>query len=826
MDANRSETPTYVLDRTRPGASRMLVLFCFLWIQASLAAEMTTQEQAVQLARSGELEYSIEQLEILCSEARRKTPEATSLRHDLGVVSSWNRDHERAIALLAETPLSTQPEYVLAAYADSQHHLDQFDGAAETYLTWQKRFPENLKPSIGLFYTLMDADRREDAAEQLVYLQSHFDDSAVQFAEAYLARANGDYLGALHHYSKVLESDPDNSEALRGKALTALDLGAPWQAKAIAEQHPGALTDQEFERVLLDTAAFRLRWSTQTATNPTEQISLAKQADLVHQGLMPGKSLDQLNTGDATERALLYDQILALTARYEMAAAIELFESEPFQHSASPEIPTYVLTAAADAYLYLERPVEALTLYQQVLLRESDNRRAMVGTFYAQNDVGNYGDADRVLRSLLSGEPAWIRPTHNIWLENSRYADTVRMNAISPAYWGDYRTALERIDALLNIAPADASARTARANVLRWQNWPRTALEEADRTLAAEPRNPGAQTVRFHTLMDLYRFDEALAQLNELGSHGSFDPGVRNASERWMLHSRPELISQGGYAKSDGKAIASDEWILDTYLYSSPFRTNFRLFAHDLIRKAEFVEGTGRDHRLGSGAEYRHSRIRLAAELSGGFEDNTDPGLSLNAEGRVTDPWLIGGQLSLNSINVPLRATRVGIRGNELSLTATHIWHERRTASLTGTVIDMDDGNLRQSLTGSYVHSLLTHPRQQVDGRINVYTSRNSGGDRIYFNPEQDRSISVGIDHRWLVYTRYDRALSQTIGVDIGNYWQRNFGGGTTWTLRLEHDWRLSKRLSLSYDASTGVRIYDGDEENVAALSVTLRSLL
>jgi biofilm PGA synthesis protein PgaA len=826
MDAKGCSLSIFALDWRRSANSRASALLCLFLTQFSLAAEVMTQTQAVDLARSGAFPSAIEHLEILYSKAQPGSTEATSLRHDLGVVYSWNGDHERATALLSETPLAEQPEYVLASYADSQHHLDQFDDAAETFRTWQKRFPENLKASIGLFYTLMDADRREDAAKQLVYLQSHFGDPAVHFAEAYLARGNGAYLEALHHYSKVLESDPDNSEALRGKALTALDLGAPWQAKAIAEEHPGVLTDQEFERALLDTAAFQLRWSSQVATTPTEQAFLSRQADIVHEQLIPDDSQDQATKGDPIDRALLFDRIFALTRRYEMAAAIELFERDALQQFSSPEIPTYVLTAVADAYLYLERPFEALELYQEVLRRESDNRRAMVGTFYAQNDVGNYDDADLVLQSLLSGEPAWIRPTDNIWLENPRYADAVRLNAISPAYWGDYRAALERIDELLSIAPADASARTARANVLRWQGWPRAALGEANRTLAAEPQNVGAHTVRFHALMDLYRFDEAQTQLKGLEGYALFDPGVRNASERWTLHSRPELISHGSYAKSDGIAIASDEWVLDTYLYSSPLRTNFRLFAHDLIRKAEFVEGVGRDHRLGAGAEYRRSGIRLMTELSGGFDDNTDPGLSLDGEWRITDRWLTGGRVAINSSSVPLRATRIGIRGNEASLTASRLWHERRAATLTGAVIDMDDGNLRQSLTGGYIHPLLTRPRQQLDGRINVYTSKNNGGDRIYFNPERDRSISLGIDHRWLIYTRYDRSLTQTIGIDIGNYWQRNYGDGTIWTLRLEHDWRLSNRLGLSYGANTGVRIYDGDEENVAALSVTLRSLL
>ena len=77
-----------------------------------------------------------------------------------------------------------------------------------------------------------------------------------------------------------------------------------------------------------------------------------------------------------------------------------------------------------------------------------------------------------------------------------------------------------------------------------------------------------------------------------------------------------------------------------------------------------------------------------------------------------------------------------------------------------------------------------------------------------------------------MIFRRYDRSLVQKIGADLGNYWQEDYGSGLTWTLRVEHDWQLSDRISLSYGVHTGSQVYDGDAESVAALFLSMRTLL
>jgi biofilm PGA synthesis protein PgaA len=182
--------------------------------------------------------------------------------------------------------------------------------------------------------------------------------------------------------------------------------------------------------------------------------------------------------------------------------------------------------------------------------------------------------------------------------------------------------------------------------------------------------------------------------------------------------------------------------------------------------------------------------------------------------------------LGLNSPDVPLRATRIGVRGDELSVGGGYRWHEARRLSGQVTLIDMDDGNQRRSIGLNYRQRLRNGTRHRLYGQLDGFASSNSGGDRIYFNPERDWSLLAGVGHEWVVHQRYDRAFIQRLGVDAGNYWQKDFGSGFIWTLRLEHEWRLSDALSLGYGVSTGVRRYDGDRENMDLVFLSLRTKL
>ena len=109
---------------------------------------------------------------------------------------------------------------------------------------------------------------------------------------------------------------------------------------------------------------------------------------------------------------------------------------------------------------------------------------------------------------------------------------------------------------------------------------------------------------------------------------------------------------------------------------------------------------------------------------------------------------------------------------------------------------------------------------------LGAYASRNSGGDAVYYNPENDYQVGAGLTHEWRILRRYQHSFVQRLSVNGGTYHQKDFGSGPVWTVKLEHDWQVGRRLALSWGASWGGRRYDGEREHVAEVFLTFRGHL
>jgi biofilm PGA synthesis protein PgaA len=120
----------------------------------------------------------------------------------------------------------------------------------------------------------------------------------------------------------------------------------------------------------------------------------------------------------------------------------------------------------------------------------------------------------------------------------------------------------------------------------------------------------------------------------------------------------------------------------------------------------------------------------------------------------------------------------------------------------------------------------VNQPRHKLTGHVRAWGSRNSGNGRVYFNPEADRELALGLTHQWRLLRRYDRGLVQRLGLEVGDYWQQGFGGRTVWTATLAHDWAIGPRTRLGYGVRVGGRVYDGDPEDTRAVFARLERAL
>lgn len=171
---------------------------------------------------------------------------------------------------------------------------------------------------------------------------------------------------------------------------------------------------------------------------------------------------------------------------------------------------------------------------------------------------------------------------------------------------------------------------------------------------------------------------------------------------------------------------------------------------------------------------------------------------------------------------MPLRAVRIGVRGDRLELGGRWRWNESTEAGAGLGLLDLDDGNTRRWLQGDASLRLANLPRHKLRMTARAYASHNSETGRVYFNPASDRELGTGLVHDWRLFRRYDRGLTQRLGVELGHYHQQGFGGGAVWTLFIEHRWQLGARTAVRYGVRTGGRRYDGEREHAAAAFAAL----
>lgn len=775
------------------------------------------REAAVRAARRGRIDQARQHLE----ELYRSDPANRAVRLDLAVVAAWAGDDGRCVELLNGLDAATLPDYVLEAYAKAARNLKRWEQSLTLYQHLRQRHPQRPEFALARTLVLADAGRFEAAAAEQRRIHDTLAEDSPWRAEShftcgYVAQRRQRLTAALGCYGRALQAQPEHGPARRGYVLTASALGAARQALRAAAADPALLSDAQRRRLEIDAAAMHVRWANLPDDEGSRRhaaAALEAQAELLAQE--PGQ-----NT--ATARTVRFDRVAALVAHRRMAKATAEFESLRTDVAGLDQYPAYVLQAAAQAYLYLRQPRRAAEAYRAALRQEPDSLEHQLGLFYALSDCNDHEAARALARDMVAAQPAWASRQPGRWKANPGYARAREAAAMERAFRDRYGAALADFAQMLEVAPANTSLRLSRAHVRRWRGHYEDAHKDVVRVRAQDPQNLRARVLAADLALDRRRYPRAEALLNDAVRQAPDATATLDLARRWATHQRPEVAVEAQAGRSDGGAFSSRDWRLDGYYYTAPLAYRYRGFVHDSFSYGRFDEGSGRDHRLGAGLEYRLPAWTLQGEVHQGLEDNDSAGLTAAARWFPNDRLTLQAGGALNSRDMPLRGTRIGVQANDLELAARYRWHEGRDAGVSIGVVDMDDGNLRRRLQADFRTRVVNLPEHKLFANVRAYTSRNSETGRIYYNPESDRELSLGLTHEWRIFRHYDRGLTQRLGAEAGSYWQENFGSGTIWTLFAEHQWQLGPRSSVSYGIRGGGRVYDGNREHMASLYLSL----
>lgn len=762
-------------------------------------------QTAIDDARAGRSEPALATLERLVGQS----PERQDMLGDYVVVLGWADKHEAAMALLGKVDRPNAPPHVLEGLAISARRLQRYDLAESLYEESMAHSPDRAEPQVGLVRTLVDAGQLDKAAAVVKDLRTRFpmrDDVLEAYAD--VAAARRDYFGALAAYQAALVLKPTDRKALRGKVLTLAYLNAPHLAIEIAERHPGLISTDERMTIDADRTARLIRWgeiSADSGRGPRRfaalDRALADSEAAAARALTPSAELTVI------ERRLAYDRIAALRARYRMRDAIALYEA---MAARPPAAPAYVKSAAASAYLYVERPEIARDLYREAVATDPGNLESQLGLFFALAESEDHDAAVLQVERVVAVTPQWIDAWSRATVhENPAYPRALSARAMAPLLANRTAEAEQRLHALSGRAPFNMEVRTDHASAMRARGWPRAAEQELRWVLVADPANSGALGERAGALLEMHDYRNAESALALAQSVFAEDGRVVRAGRLWQVHNLRELIVDAAFGRSaDGPSGTADHTV-DTWLYSRPLDYNYRVFGHLHNAQATFASESARRNRTGVGIEYRSPRFAASGELSHDGKDG-DTGIAATLAFTPDDHWTFRALAETRSTDAPLRAQAASIHARRGAGEVVWQASESRSASAAVDRLDFSDGNRREVVQGRWTERVVSGPVYKLEISALLYASRNSLVDAPYFNPSRDFSPTLEFASEWLQWRRYTRSFRHRLVVTVGSYRQQDFGSGSVHGLRYEQEWSADDRLNVRYGIGRSVHPYDG----------------
>lgn len=852
-----------------PSRPRALVASAALGLAIASAAPARAQDagdlhaQGVAAARAGQHDAGIG----LLLRARAAAPDDRGILADLVVVFSWAGRDREALARFAELGEAAAPGYVLAAAAVSARRSGQPARAIDLYRLALQRGGDGRDLRYGIALAEAARGGRQAARQALNELLAQdpndararalladldrpppLDLPAITARLRQLAAARDDVglaalamsasrgaspdavasladalLGMRRPYDALLVLTPallatPNDLALRRQEILALErIGAAELARSRAATYPAALRPGEEQRLTSGASAFPIRWGEQIRDPaerlPEQRFARTDRAIAALDAAIAAWSAQ----GDAVaphRRSARLDRVVALVNRARMTEAIA--EAEAL--AAGGPLPAYVQAAIAQAYFSQRRVEDAEAAYRAAIAGDPNLIEARFGLFYALTEQRRWDDAQAVVADLDRLIPAW-RAVRGAEAQaaggQSEEWDRVaaeRVAALWYQYGDDLAEAERRVDQLTERAPRNISLRAHRGDIWRLRLWPERALEEYDAALADTPDSLEIRLGRGHALLDLRRYREATAQVEELVREYPEDLAVQRLARRLRIWHMWELEAEA--TAGLGRGSPDGEFDLGMRFYSPPIDWNWRLFAGSTLRSGGTPSGYLTTFRLSAGVEWRDPAMLLRGGVSTDINGRDRAGGFLEGTWRLSDQWSIQGTTELTARDTPLAAARVGIWSDAVGLGVLWRQDDLREAEATIRAMRFSDDNTRLIGFLRWQERVLNRHDWKLDLQPYAYVTSNTRDDAPYFNPDRDAEVALTATLTWIAWGRWEESLRVRGSVTAGGYWQQGFGWSPVISARVENVHVLSETLNFSYGVGWTRRSYDGDEQD------------
>ncbi|MCE5312943.1 MAG: tetratricopeptide repeat protein [Nitrospiraceae bacterium] len=699
-------------------------------------------------------------------------------------------DYSKAISEFQASGIKA-PFDILNWLAWSYFKTGSTASAKEIYSQVLASHPANKQAKTGMAYCLASENNTAAALEMLnsISPQSPMDVDLI-YARAYVFERSGEFIRAINEYEKIIDATRDSSSARRLRLMATTDLG---MNETALEQAGKELPDDIVihQNIIGNSAVDRLKW----AENEQAIKILSEQVK------------DPRNT-----RAR-FDYIAALVENRDMKQAVEVYESLA---SAGVNMPEWVLSYAAAAYLYLEQPYKALELYTKALRLDPASYKARLGLFHTLSDLRKWQPAEATLSSIEKDlAPAIMNGRPNFGKLHIAYERgwfLINQDRL--------REAEDHFRALYNDAPGNNEGRNGLAHTYYFRGWPRLAYEEFRIISNLEPEETGYRIGKATAMNAIDLKNEARAEAQELLRQDPKNKAVQNLVRDLKVQDMDEIMAsflisseQGGFG--DVKYYLS---------YTHPFTPYTKAYAFINHERSHDRDQTNNFRRIGAGASHIFNRYFSAMQQ---FSTNYDDAKNFGSLTAVTftpdDFWTFTASYDSYTADVPFRARVTGISSKKYDFEITYRESELSDYRLMLTRYDFSDSNKRDMLNLGHSRQIFLKEDWKMRLFLDYYTSRNSMQNAEYFNPDSDWKLSITHMTEHIIRSIYKQSWIHRLYLTAGMYKQSGYSGKIDTGIRYEHDIAFSDTQSLLIGVSFGQNHYDGSPSNAYTFYLTYR---
>ncbi|RUM64154.1 MAG: poly-beta-1,6 N-acetyl-D-glucosamine export porin PgaA [Sulfurimonas sp.] len=701
------------------------------------------------------------------------------------------------------------------AFSSPNRNLKQFSRATALYSLGLKRFPENPQFSVGLALCLYDSNNTSHADLVLQQAQKRFahnDDILFTIATTYEYHRN--YFEALRIYQTLITRPTTRTKSLINLIGVLRKLKMPFRAQHYVDANPALFDDTTRAAIRSDEAAFELRWALKGYYLHSNQTLLNDALNKINRNLLSFN----LNRPETLSLKLvqnsIFDKTAVLNAMGRTHAAIALHDTYAAE---GLSFPSYALTAVAEAHLDQKNPKRSQKLLHEALRKDPNNFKAKVLLFYAYSDAYDMHDALAFAAKLDAQE------TPNIWdrqhlykMTNPRKLETTILHILSLEYAGYMDSAESRLETLVAKAPANGWLRSTLAKLYYYRGWYDKAKQEYTLLLHQNPDSFTAKEGMILSQLMQRDYEKSYQNIEALQKEYPRKTKALQELNKAYEQSRQgsfSVASRFGDTPTQSSVGSSSGYYINSRLYSPRFNTHYRVFL-DAQRSYEKLYGTKlQNYRYGAGLNYTSKTFDANILLAYNAKNIRRFAPSIDLQYALNDYLKVGGGYALFSSQSPLRGLVHGTRADRLFATLSYRYSDEQESALSLEQVDFTDGNLRYALGLRHFQHLIDGPYYNLDGYVYAGATQNSKDDALYYNPNNDAYLSFEAKNSWVLYRFYDISIRQTLGLEFGVHWERDYGSKSTGAFSVAQEWRLHENFGFGFGYLRKRSSYDGNLE-------------